>query len=238
LQRFLWRLVPLAAVGCGSASTSGAQQADAGSGMSACQPTPAVTCPAGVNGYTCPVGDDPENYSSTLLCSQTPPTGISGNFCCSDLGMKMGPSYCNTGSPGSCPVGAQAYACIGGAIPADSTLTCSTPTAGAASGEEDYCCTSGSCTATAQVPCSPSALSGYVCTGAAVPDQSATNCEQVGPNDYCCIPGPCQIDSLLTCTAGSYGFDCPTGDTPQKYVPGLMCSMPVSSGGMASFCCQ
>jgi hypothetical protein len=62
---------------------------------------------------------------------------------------------------------------------------------------------------------------------------------------YCCLTAVtglgastcAQNDSVAGCAAGSFGFKCAPGDTPDKFDSTLTCSIPVPDGPDDDFCC-
>jgi hypothetical protein len=106
-----------------------------------------------------------------------------------------------------------------------------------------------SCSANAALSCTAGA-SGYSCTGVAEPadTNAALECSigvVDGANtDYCCFTfagtTTCARDATVTgCQAGSYGFSCTGGDTPEQADTSLACSDGTpGNAGSTLYCCS
>ena len=164
---------------------------------------------------------------------------------------------CSADSTVLCSQGS-GYSCAGQQTPAqtDSTLVCSTGTAGNA-GSTLYCCAtggtvSGTCAPDPTVANCAAGSAGYSCTGSDTPPQADTalSCGSGIPGNagstlYCCTTagadggGTCSADpNPSNCTAGSTTFDCTGSATPAQSNPTAICSAGApGDGGLMVFCC-
>jgi hypothetical protein len=126
-------LVFLALAGCtASASVSPS------SPPSGCNTDSSVQCSQGT-GWSCAAGDNPQQESSGLSCSDPTPDGSNDDFCCFDW------TYGSTCTPDDgltsvCQPGSYGYRCQAGDDPSslDSSLNCSSPTPDGS--DDDFCC--------------------------------------------------------------------------------------------------
>lgn len=101
----------------------------------------------------------------------------------------------------------------------------------------------------------PAGLTGYSCTGAARPDDSAKYHEGVpqgsicsdngttadGKHNYCCTPPStsCAYNPVSSCTdPSSFGFECYGSSRPDALNPALTCGNGVENGNYLDYCCS
>jgi hypothetical protein len=159
-----------------------------------CNADSTVSCSVGT-GFTCTGSSQPEDTTTSLVCSADVGTG---QFCC------VTGSACAYDSSLSCETGAVGYNCTGSADPnsVDSSLICSEPNA-----NNSYCCftqayasgvTTSTCTQDQTVQgCVPNAAGqtsyGFSCTGSDTPDQDfssitcSTGTAGTGATLFCCV---------------------------------------------------
>jgi hypothetical protein len=226
-----------------------------------CGQDSSVSCTSGT-GYSCSGTDTPQQDFSSLDCGGGVANGTNTDYCC--ITLQSGSSCSADSSVQGCASGSFGFSCTSSDTPdqADSSLTCSTGTAGNG-GETLYCCCTGSdctggtgvdaggdtCTQDSSVSCTDSNATGYQCTSTVSPDQENTgiacsNGTADGSNtDYCCIPSSssvtCTQDSTVSgCQAGSFGFSCTGSDTPSQEDSNLTCSTGTAgSNGATLYCC-
>jgi hypothetical protein len=129
----LGALLTAAIAGCTASADVGPPAPPSG-----CSADNSVSCSEGT-GWSCAAGDNPENETSGLSCSDPTSDGSNDDFCCFEW------TYGSTCTPDdalttACQSGSYGYRCQAGDDPSslDSSLNCSSPTPDGA--DDDFCC--------------------------------------------------------------------------------------------------
>jgi hypothetical protein len=224
-----------------------------------CSPDSTVTgCTGGASGFSCTGADTPDQSNASLICSDGVASGGDIVYCCVEFASTVTTTCAADSTVSGCTGASIGFSCTGTDTPeqADSSLNCSAGVAGNA-GSTLFCClpTSGATTCAADstvAGCVGGAL-GYSCTGTDTPDQtnSALYCSNgvagnAGSTLFCCVTfattTSCAADgNVQGCAAGSIGFSCSGGDTPEIGDPSLTCSVGVAGSGATAgdtiYCC-
>jgi hypothetical protein len=217
-------------------------------GTFGCAADSTLACVSGTTGESCFGGALPD--SSSQICSDgTSMTDGSIGYCCAPFSGGVGTCAADPSVTG-CQYPSYGVSCASGDVPTtyDASLVCSNPTA--SGGEDLYCCTYGTastatCTSNSSLSC-VAGSAGFSCPAGSSAPASDGSCSipvtdpTTGDDDYCCLttlPTSCTLDDSLVCVAGSWGFTCAAGDSPDASDPTLVCSAPTSGTTTDSYCC-
>ena len=215
-----------------------------------------VGCAGSSIGFSCTGSAEPQDGSSSLVCSTGTVSGSETLFCCASYTASAG-TCAQDSTVAGCAGSSIGFSCSGSDTPmaVNPSLACSQGTAGGAG--TAYCCTSGggsttppptaACSSDGAVSCTAPAT-GYSCTGGVTPDPATLTCGQGTPEAdgttlaYCCNAASaapaCLADTTVTgCPGDSTGYTCTGGANPETAT--LLCGMPMAeASGSSSYCCS